>query len=64
MNLGASHGVALREFQLRQDAADYLLMDDFDDVPFHERGGRMKVYKLFGDEAPNILNDLNGALAA
>lgn len=25
INLGASHGVALREFQLRQDAADYLL---------------------------------------
>jgi len=39
-------------------------MDDFDDVPFHERGGRMRVYKLFGDEAPNILNDLNDALAA
>jgi type I restriction enzyme R subunit len=39
-------------------------MDDFDDVPFHEKGGRMKVYRLFGDELPNILDELNGALAA
>jgi type I restriction enzyme R subunit len=39
-------------------------MDDFDDVPFHEKGGRIKVYKLFGDEIPNILDELNGALAA
>jgi len=39
-------------------------MDDFDDVPFYERGGRMKVYKLFGDALPSILDELNGALAA
>lgn len=39
-------------------------MDDFDDVPFHERGGRMKVFKLFGDALPNLLDELNGELAA
>lgn len=39
-------------------------MDDFDDVPFHEKGGRMKVFRLFGEELPNILDELNGALAA
>lgn len=39
-------------------------MDDFDDVPFYERGGRMKVYRLFGDELPGILDELNGVLAA
>lgn len=39
-------------------------MDDFDDVPFHEKGGRMKVYTLFGEELPNLIAELNGALAA
>ncbi|MCI0391338.1 MAG: DEAD/DEAH box helicase family protein [Acidobacteria bacterium] len=39
-------------------------MDDFDDVPFHEKGGRMKVHRLFGNELPGILDELNGALAA
>ncbi len=39
-------------------------MDDFNEVPFHERGGIMKVHKLFGDALPSILDELNGALAA
>ncbi|MBL8188944.1 MAG: DEAD/DEAH box helicase family protein [Acidobacteria bacterium] len=39
-------------------------MEDFDEVPFTEKGGRMKVYRLFGNELPNILDELNGVLAA
>jgi type I restriction enzyme, R subunit len=39
-------------------------LDDFDEVPFYERGGRMKVYKLFGEELPSLMDELNEALAA
>jgi type I restriction enzyme, R subunit len=39
-------------------------MEDFDEVPFYERGGRMKVYKLFGDELQSLMDELNGELAA
>lgn len=38
-------------------------MDDFDYAPFHERGGVMKAYKLFGHDLGSILSELNEALA-
>lgn len=38
-------------------------MDDFDYAPFHERGGVMRAYKLFGQDLGSILNELNEALA-
>ena len=39
-------------------------MDDFDKAPFYERGGRFKVYTLFGDELTNVLQELTEVLAA
>jgi len=39
-------------------------IEDFDNVPFNAKGGAFKVYLLFGEELENILNELNGALAA
>ena len=39
-------------------------MEDFDNVPFYEKGGPFKVYQLFGEELTTILDDLNEALAA
>ncbi|NLH20568.1 MAG: hypothetical protein GX463_00085 [Methanothrix sp.] len=30
---------------------------------FHERGGPLKAYKLFGEELGRIMNELNEALA-
>jgi len=41
-----------------------ITMDDFDSIPFYAKGGRVKVYKLFGDEIEEILEDLNEVLAA
>ena len=38
--------------------------DDFDYVPFSERGGLGKAYALFGDRLPGILKELNEVLAA
>ena len=38
-------------------------MNDFDYAPFHERGGMMRAYKLFGQDLGNILSELNEALA-
>jgi len=38
--------------------------DDFDDVPFNQMGGLGKVYQLFGDKLPKILDELNERLAA
>ena len=39
-------------------------MDDFEYAPFHERGGAAKIYRLFGTDLDNILDELNEVLAA
>ena len=39
-------------------------MDDFDDVPFNQKGGRLKVYELFGDELNGVMQELTEALVA
>jgi type I restriction enzyme R subunit len=39
-------------------------MDDFDEVPFNQQGGRGKVYQLFGNELGPLLDELNKVLAA
>ncbi|MFC2141345.1 DEAD/DEAH box helicase family protein [Acidobacteriota bacterium] len=41
-----------------------ITQDDFDNVPFYERGGVMKAYNVFGDRFNAILNELNEVLAA
>jgi type I restriction enzyme R subunit len=37
---------------------------DFDEVPFNRMGGLGKVYQLFGDRLPKLLDELNDRLAA
>jgi type I restriction enzyme R subunit len=39
-------------------------MEDFESAPFHEKGGTLKIIKLFGDNLNNIINELNEALVA
>ena len=39
-------------------------MDDFENVPFNQKGGIVKAYQLFGQELDSILTQLNEALAA
>ena len=41
-----------------------ITVDDFDNVPFYERGGVMRAYDVFGDKFDNILDELNEVLAA
>lgn len=41
-----------------------LSVDDLDYTPFDAQGGKGKMWQLFGNEAENIINELNGALAA
>jgi len=41
-----------------------ITVDDFDNVPFYERGGVMRAYDVFGDRFKDILDDLNEVLAA
>ncbi len=38
--------------------------DDFKYAPFNQMGGLWKAHKLFGDQLPTILGELNGRLAA
>ena len=38
--------------------------DDFDYAPFAQEGGIGKVYQVFGDELNQIIEELNGTLAA
>jgi len=42
----------------------HLDVDDLDYTPFDARGGRGKMWQLFGDEMETIINELNEALAA
>ena len=37
--------------------------DDFDDVPFIHRGGRLKVHEVFGGQLDGIMQELNEVLA-
>jgi type I restriction enzyme R subunit len=37
-------------------------MDDLEFSPFYEKGGAVKIYKLFGDSAKEIMNELNALL--
>jgi type I restriction enzyme R subunit len=39
-------------------------VDDFEYAPFHERGGAVKLYQLFGQQLNGILEELNERLAA
>ena len=39
-------------------------MDDFDYVPFTQRGGMGKAFQVFGDDLETVLNELNEVLAA
>lgn len=42
----------------------HLELDDLDFTPFDARGGRGRMYQLFGSEMEQIINELNEALAA
>src|SRR3990167_576100 len=39
-------------------------MDDFELAPFHEKGGPVRVYQLFGRELDSVLEELNAVLVA
>lgn len=38
--------------------------DDFVEMPFAQKGGLGRVYQLFGDRLPSLLDELNDRLAA
>lgn len=38
--------------------------DDFEYAPFSQEGGLGKVHQLFGNELNQLIEELNGALAA
>jgi type I restriction enzyme, R subunit len=42
----------------------HIELDDLDYTPFNAKGGRGKMYQLFGNEMEQIINELNEALAA
>src|SRR3989338_7757126 len=39
-------------------------IEDFDYVPFYEKGGRVRATRIFGQELNTILKELNEALVA
>jgi len=41
-----------------------IVPDDFELVPFNQKGGLGKVYQLFGDELNTLIEQLNESLAA
>ena len=42
----------------------HIEVEDLDFTPFDAKGGRGKMYQLFGDQMDSIINELNGVLAA
>ena len=42
----------------------HLDRDDLDMAPFDARGGMGQMYKLFGDQMDEVIDELNGALVA
>ena len=38
--------------------------EDFEDVPFNQKGGPLKAVQLFGQDLGEILSELNEVLAA
>ncbi|MDZ4198628.1 MAG: type I restriction-modification enzyme R subunit C-terminal domain-containing protein [Kiritimatiellia bacterium] len=38
--------------------------EDFDAIPFNQKGGLGKAHQLFGDQLPRLLEELNEVLAA
>ena len=42
----------------------HIALDDLDYTPFDAKGGKGKMYQLFGKEMNNIIDELNEVLAA
>jgi hypothetical protein len=73
-NLAAARGVAVAELSFKTGEPDYTLFvdgtslsiepDDLELAPFNQRGGLGKAHQLFGEDLPDLLNELNEALAA
>ena len=42
----------------------HIEMEDLDYTPFDSKGGRGKMYELFGDSMTSIIDELNEVLAA
>jgi len=36
--------------------------DDFDNVPFEQKGGRVKAWQLFGEDLDDLIEQINEAL--
>jgi type I restriction enzyme, R subunit len=54
----------LRELKNHVIESYHIEIEDLDFTPFDEKGGRGKMYQLFGAEMNDIINELNEALAA
>ena len=54
----------LRELKNHVIHSYHIALDDLDYTPFDEKGGRGKMYQLFGAEMNNIIDELNEVLAA
>ena len=54
----------LRELKNHVINSYHIELEDLDYTPFDEKGGRGKMYQLFGAEMNNIINELNEVLAA
>ena len=39
-------------------------IDDFDNVPFEQMGGRYKAWQLFGNDTQELLAQMNDSLTA
>ena len=54
----------LRELKNHVVNSYHIEIEDLDYTPFDEKGGRGKMYQLFGAEMNDIINELNEVLAA
>jgi len=54
----------LRELKNHVVNSYHIEVEDLDFTPFDEKGGRGRMYQLFGNEMTEIINELNEVLAA
>jgi type I restriction enzyme, R subunit len=54
----------LRDIKEQIATSVHIEIDDLDYTPFDAKGGRGKMWELFGDEMETIINELNEVLAA
>jgi type I restriction enzyme R subunit len=60
--LGFSRAEIVKELSVKCACSCRTVYNDFENVPFNQKGGAIKAYQLFGQELNKIIEELNTVL--